>query len=283
MEITTIIVTYNTDSLRLEKILRILRGQTQIIIADNSDRPKIGDAIKNLAVDNGSCYVAMDGNKGIAAAQNRAIDLAWSIRSDAILLLDDDSIPSVDMIEKLAGHAAALGHEAIICASAIDGSGNEIGNGLHKRAIIVPCRDMMSSGTLISRHIFENVGEFDSGLFIDCVDYDWGWRAIALGFPIYVCRNATLSHSLGEGRMLGLRYPTPIRHYYQFRNVLAVIRRPYTPWRWKIGQLIKLPIKLVLIIAILPGRLQRFSYALAGVIDSLMERNGAFAVRKMNK
>ena len=49
----------------------------------------------------GAKYVSMAGNRGIGAAQNAAIAVAWSEGADAVLLLDDDSMPANDLVTVL--------------------------------------------------------------------------------------------------------------------------------------------------------------------------------------
>ncbi|END16895.1 putative rhamnosyltransferase domain protein, partial [Escherichia coli P0301867.8] len=40
----------------------------------------------------------------------------------------------------------------------------------------------MSSGSLTKVDVFKKIGLFDEDLFIDYVDYEWGWRALEKNF-----------------------------------------------------------------------------------------------------
>lgn len=270
-----VIVAYNTDTKRLASVFRMLAAQCSVVLADNSEDPICSAEIRECVARFGGLYVAMGGNQGIGAAQNLAIAAAWSAGAEAVLLLDDDSIPTADLVAVLAAcRSPVLGEHAVFCANALDAQGRDIGNARHQTGLMPRCRDMMSSGTLIRRSVFETVGSFDVGLFIDCVDFDWGWRAQRLGVSIYVCKEAAITHSLGEGVVAGVRVPSPIRHYYQFRNILRLMTRGYTPWGWRAIQAIKLPIKLMLIAMLMPNPMMRIRYAIAGIHDAFRGRCG---------
>lgn len=274
MNVIAIIVTYQSDLQVLREIVRTLSNQCHVVIADNSPTDETGQAIAAcLPADRGT-YIPMRGNQGIGAAQNRAIAFAWSKEADAVLLLDDDSIPPLDLVDRLVACAQAAGTGAVVGANAVDSGGREISNARRASGNLPECRDMMSSGAFIRREIFARVGPFDESLFVDGVDFDWGWRARRMGIALYLCRATAIEHRLGEGDIAGIRYPSPIRHYYQYRNVIRLMGRPHTPWGWRLSQLVKLPIKLLLIAALMPQKSQRLRFAFAGVGDALRGRSG---------
>lgn len=270
-----VIVAYNTDTKRLASVFRTLVPQCSVVLADNSEDPICSAEIRACVAQFGGLYIAMGGNQGIGAAQNMAIAAAWKAGAEAVLLLDDDSTPAPDLVSVLAAcRSPVLGERAVFCANALDAQGRDIGNARGHTGLMPRCRDMMSSGTFLRRDVFETVGSFDVGLFIDCVDFDWGWRAQRLGVSIYVCRETAITHRLGEGVAAGVRIPSPIRHYYQFRNILRLMTRGHTPWGWRAIQAIKLPIKLMLIAMLMPNPMMRIRYAIAGIHDALRGRSG---------
>jgi rhamnosyltransferase len=274
MNVIAVIVTYESDVERLHTILRSLSRQCAFIIADNSITLAISQVIADCTHQYSGKYVSMGGNKGIAAAQNAAMSAAWSDGAEAVLLLDDDSMPDNNLVAHLLSCSESLGHAAIVGANALDAQGREIGNARHAPGNMPRCRDLMSSGTLIHRRIFERVGPFDDSLFIDCVDFDWGWRARQLGIEAYLCRATAMTHRLGEGRIAGLGYPSPIRHYFQYRNILRMMTRAYTPWGWRASQLLKLIAKLALIPLLMPDKVKRLRFAFAGIRDAFHGRSG---------
>lgn len=269
-----VLVAYETDLKQLGRVLGAVSKQCQFVVADNSDDEGQAKEISACVINHGGHYLSMDGNRGIGSAQNRAINVAWSLGADAVLLLDDDSLPANDLVERLVTCSESLGHAVVVGANALDSDGLEISNARHISGPVPICRDMMSSGTLIRHDIFKRVGPFDDSLFIDCVDFDWGWRAQSMGIALRLCRATAITHRLGQGRIAGICYPSPIRHYFQYRNILHMMTRPHTPWIWRLSQLPKLLIKLLLIPLLMPEKVLRLRFAFAGIRDAIKGRSG---------
>jgi rhamnosyltransferase len=275
--IFAIIVTFNTNCNKLKVTLHSLAAQCSCVIADNSDDVSVANAIKSISNLMPNChYFDMHGNCGIATAQNFAAARAWALGATHILLLDDDSELATGMLNSLLNYSYSVGKNIILGVRTINLSGFDVSNSHSDGLTLTLCRDLMSSGTLISRPIFESVGEFDENLFIDCVDFDWGWRAQRLGYKIYLINEIHMLHQLGEGRIGWLGVSAPIRHYYQYRNILKMLVRNYTPWSWRVIQVIKLPVKLVLIFFLLDNKSIRLKYAFAGIRDAFFGKNGKY-------
>lgn len=277
MNVAAVIVTYRPTMSVLGDILRSLAEQCEVIVADNAPMAEDARLVAAQVATWGGTYHSMCGNRGIGAAQNAGIALAWKAGAEAVLLLDDDSVPVLDLVQQLRECARSLGPQTVVGATAIEPGGKEISNARHLAGLHPRCREMMSSGALIQRAIFERVGPFDEDLFIDGVDFDWGWRAQRMGIDLRLCRTAAIEHRLGEGRIAGVRYPSPIRHYFQYRNVLRLMMRRHTPADWRITQLLKLMIKLALIALLMPQRRLRLRFALAGIRDAVRGVGGSYA------
>jgi rhamnosyltransferase len=273
--IFAIIVTYKPNLNELSQILQVITRQCKIILADNGDDQELSEELSKIVEKYDQQYVSMNGNCGIGCAQNRAIKIAWCQGADAILLLDDDSIPAENIIEDLIRISEFAGKNAVVSAMGMDVNGKQIDFIFRKNKLLIQSSKMRSSGTLIRRTIFESVGYFDESLFIDCVDFDWGWRARKLGVVLYQTCGTFIIHKLGEGDFLGMRYGSPSRHYYQYRNILRMLFLRHTPWYWRFTQLIKLPIKIALILIFFPNKIKRLRFAFAGIRDFLRGRSGA--------
>lgn len=269
-----VIVAYETDPNQLDPILVAVAEQCGFVLVDNSNDERLASEIAACVVRHGGHYLCMEGNHGIGAAQNRAINVAWSLGADAVLLLDDDSMPANDLVQCLVNCSDSLGHSVVVGANALDSGGIEISSARHISGTFSSYRDMMSSGTLISHEIFKRVGPFDESLFIDCVDFDWGWRAQRMGVALCLCRATAITHRLGDGRIAGVSYPSPIRHYFQYRNILRMMIRPHTPWAWRLSQFPKLLTKLLLIPLLMPDKVVRLRFAFAGIGDAIRGRSG---------
>lgn len=278
-----VIVTYNSDIERLGLILNsIVKNDLKYYVCDNSTSFEKKVAIQNTCVAHNAHYIDMEGNVGIAKAQNDGISKALEEGCDDILLLDDDSLPTPNMLEQLliardlfAQHKGSL---PVVCANAIDENGVSLSH-FQKPVIdgIYTYRDMISSGTLINKSIIELVGLHEEKLFIDCVDYEWGWRAASFGIDIVISDKAILNHRLGNGRIKGINagYGSPIRHYYQYRNILYMMGKGYVPLTWRMSQIIKLLVKPLVIVAFFDKKSTRLKYAFQGVVDFFKKKYGS--------
>jgi rhamnosyltransferase len=281
--ILTIVVSYNTDVASLRANLKHLSLLSEIVICDNSTEDAIRNQLKSLAHSENIHYLSMDGNKGIAYAQNRGIELARRLRVDRVLFMDDDSKPAPDMLPVLTAAYDALAgsgeRPGSVGAIAVSHQGEIISNARPTVGAVTRCSLMMSSGTMISMAAIEEVGMMEESLFIGFVDFDWGWRARAVGYELYLANDAYFTHSLGVGvkNILGLKLkvPSPIRHYYQFRNTIWLFSKPYVPLFWRIKQIPTLLVRIILFCLFIPPQEKRLSYMLKGLVDGAVGRTGA--------
>ena len=276
-EIFSIIVAYNSDIDRLSSTLNILSKQCRVVVVDNSTVPVKAELLQAICNTMQIPVIALGGNYGIAYAQNKGVKWAINNGSSDILLMDDDSVPSTTLVEDLLRTREKFSGPVVVSARAIENDGTEVHSTFKKNSSDATLyTELMSSGTLIPADAFDVVGFFDESLFIDCVDYEWGWRARSKGYSLYISKSAFIRHKLGEGRKLFLRMPSPIRHYYQFRNVLKMIVASDAPIIWRISQSLKLPVKLILIALFADFRINRLKYAGKGIFDFFKSRVGKF-------
>lgn len=283
MKVIGVIVTYNSNFEKLSAIFNVLKRDADLLVSDNSTSVEHSQKIKALCDENNVHYISMNGNVGIARAQNEGIKAALDMSFEDILLLDDDSLPHADMIDVLfrtrESTAARVNKLPVVCANPCDSEGHSVAKYGKKIAdSVYICRDITSSGTLINKKHFDIVGLHEEKLFIDCVDFEWGWRAKSKDIFIILSQEAILSHQLGDGKInvINARSGSPIRHYYQFRNILYMCTRNYTPFSWKASQAFKLIIKyFILIPCCFDNKITRFKFASKGIKDFLLGRYGS--------
>jgi rhamnosyltransferase len=280
--VSAIIVAYNADINKLNTIIVSLSPEAHIIVCDNSDDALRKDSIMALASRYAIDYLPMPSNVGIAAAQNAGILFAKRYSSQFFLLMDDDSIPAPHLVSgllsgyhKLTSRGMRVGS---VGARALDPNGIDVSTVQASCNEFDKCTNMMNSGTLIPACAIDDVGLMDESLFIDCVDFDWGWRAQQKKYELYIVNNVFMEHILGENSfcLFGVRIgvPSPIRHYYQFRNILKMMSRSHVPIRWRIKYIFVLLIKLVIISLFIKPRLFRLYYILLGIRDWALRKEG---------
>lgn len=274
-----VVVTYESDLHEMEENLAECSAVARVVLCDNSIQPQTRAAVQSFAKSRGMHYLGMTGNRGIGYAQNRGIEFARQAAADFVLLMDDDSrMPAASMHRLLNCYfelTAGGRRVGAVSALAIDRDGAAKRPAAGRPETVVECRDLMSSGSLIPVGVFATVGFMDEGLFIDFVDFDWGWRARAHGLGLYQAQDAVFAHALGEGFVRVFGYPvklkSPIRHYYQTRNTFRMLRRPHTPAGWKAKQLVTILIKCVVFPLFVPPRRSRLACFFQGLADGMRD------------
>lgn len=248
MKIGALIVLYQPDREMIGKVINCLLQQVdEICVVDNSDRD---NSTLIPATDDKIQYIFMNGNKGIAAAQNRAIDYFIKQSFDYIISCDQDTIIDNTTISKLSQTMLDL-QQAGIKVAAVAPIGIDyythqplsykietIGKQQIAGHELLEVTHTMNSMSLIPIHILKEVGGMEEELFIDAVDCEWGWRAKErIGARSFCDTKIHMNHALGIGtKQIAGAYRIHItpasRMYYQYRNYLWLLRRQYTPWKW---------------------------------------------------
>ena len=250
--IFAIIVTYNPDFKVLDDVVNSLHLQVdRIIIVDNCSDADMKTwrcdcrALENIEI------LKLEKNLGIAAGQNKGIQVARENKARHVLLMDQDSIPEFDMVERLLSilifrpAVAAVGPRYLLDRS------NQVSPFVRTKGLIrdrplcsvgtdvVQVDYLISSGCLIPIAALDIVGGMREDFFIDYVDVEWGLRANYHGLHSYGVCSAKMRHSLGGapqivfGKSIGTH--SPLRHYYYVRNALLLYRESWVPINWKLA------------------------------------------------
>jgi rhamnosyltransferase len=208
MKIGAIIVLYNPEEKILNNCLASLRDQVSLlVVVDNSPVP-------HYSLFEGQCsdkyiYCYMNGNSGIATAQNKGIDILQTYKIDYVLFMDQDSIAPLGMVKNLVFQAEQLAKEDIFLGAVGPRAINRQSMKEYKGKIqkgetynenTTEVTELISSGSLIPFKNFDIVGKMEDTLFIDIVDYEWCWRAsLKAQYRFFICEQVKLSHQFGEG------------------------------------------------------------------------------------
>ncbi|ONK04680.1 dTDP-rhamnosyl transferase [Pectobacterium actinidiae] len=280
--IYAVLVLYNPENEVLDDLLiNFLYCSDFFVVCNNSNNGYVASSnFDNVHVIN------LGENLGIAAAQNIGMKWAFEDGADFVLQLDQDSIPDSNMSDELKlcyyemkDHGYKIG---LIGAQDYDKYTKKINvprvnKGvplLKENYLDVSCA--ISSGSLIPKNVYLDVGGMDSGLFIDAVDYEYCWRLKNHGYKVIKNKKALIAHRLGEGRhqLFPIDIAAPVRSYYITRNIFLLIRRSYVPLFWKISSMIKLPIRLFIYPIILSQGVKRFFFTVKGIKDGFLGKTG---------
>ncbi|WP_066055779.1 glycosyltransferase family 2 protein [Robertmurraya korlensis] len=288
-KVCAVLVSYNPDLKELKSNLLLIINQVEkLFVVDNSERPLNIDEITNIS--SKIEWISVGRNKGIGAAQNLGIQSALKENFDSILILDQDSTPPQNMVEGLVTGISDLKGQgknpACIGPEVYNKNTKEaytplLNKGVSFDSIYIEKDSMISSGTLIPTDAIREIGLMEEGLFIDLVDFEWCWRAKEIGYKCYVTKNVRMGHMVGQKNItiMGvytLLVPSPIRHYYQFRNTILLMKRSYVPTYWKFRTVIERAIDMIAYPLFIYPRSNRLRYILKGLLDGLSGKKGKF-------
>lgn len=299
-DVIPIIVTYNPDKVILLSSLRTLLSQVRtIVVVDNGSSSNIDEVIQNLKVGvfRRINILSLEHNRGLGEAYNAGIAIARSLRATFVLLMDHDSIPESDMLYKLRNAYINLENQGksicVVGPRYRDHVTAQLSQFVYitrfgfarsscdKTIDYVRADFVISSGSLISIKMLDQIGGMDEGLFIDHVDTEWCFRAQSKGFEIYGVCNAVMLHSLGDrqiriwwGRWRTIPFHQPFRYYYMFRNSVLLWQRPYMPLAWKRIDKLRLLYFLIFFTLFSPNRIANLRMMIKGLKDGFNGRIG---------
>lgn len=279
-----VLVTYNPNVEKIKLAVPNFLKQVDYVVICNNSSFEINFSLENIHVFN------FHDNLGIAKAQSIGMDWAFNNGADFILLLDQDSEPTDGMVHRLVSSYNSLRSNGVnvglVGIQMFNKSTSSLNHArLSKGKAIkgTPYRivsESVSSGSLIPRSVYQEVGGMDDKLFIDGVDLEYCWRIRAHGYLVIKNTSAFLNHRLGDRqkRILGLIlvnfHDDPIRHYYLSRNVIHLMSRSYAPLRWKLSSCCKVLFKLIFYPIFLDHGRARFGYMIKGIYAGISGKYG---------
>lgn len=253
-------VTVSTNAARiLPRQLDALKRQTrkldEIIVVDNASadgtRELLAAQYPEVTVLN------LPENRGVGGALSAGLAYTTTIKKhDWTWLLDDDSVPLPDGLQRLLGGFQQLGEAtsdiAILAPVAVHQEtqlatpGYLWRNGLRLPGVEATNQEVffadivISSGTLIRKEAIETVGLPRADFFMDFVDHELCLRLRRHGYRIAVVTGCRLSHAIGEPRRINFfgfqkawSDHAPWREYYMTRNEIFTIWAFYPDWKTK--------------------------------------------------
>jgi rhamnosyltransferase len=301
-KVCAIVVTYHPELPILESVLDAVASQVSaVVIVDNgSDRETVG-WLSERACQGGVHVLPLEQNLGLGAAHNRGIEWARSGGYRYVLILDQDSIPSTGMVERLvrasqqlrgtSHRVAAVGPRYLDPVSGRTSFFVRFGRLSFRRLWcggdspdqVVETDFLISSGLLASVDALDEIGPMDETLFIDHVDTEWFLRARTKGFKAFGVCDAVMTHKLGSdtisvwaGRWRSVAVRSPLRHYYAVRNSFLLYRRQYAPGNWILNDAVRLLQMFCFYSLFTPPRLQQAGMMLKGAWHGIRGRSGRY-------
>ena len=246
--IGVVVIVFHIDESLFKAKLRKLGERLCIVVVDNTPDVSIDIRQSNVS------YIPLMKNTGIAYAQDEGIRFLERQGCSYVVFFDQDSdfneafvydmVAEYKRIERVYDNLFLLGPRVVNKTN-----GEEYRSVIHRDKKVdngfVCRREIISSGCCVSMSKLCDVGDMDTRLFIDFIDFEHCWRANAKGYVCGITENVVLLHQVGNRE---LNFPcgyhviisAPFRYYYQCRNWLWLCRRKYVPLQWKVSNGIKL-------------------------------------------
>lgn len=293
-----ILVTYEPDEdLLYQNVSAIVSQVDQVVIVDNGSSCfcKFSQQLRKFKK---VFLIDLSVNLGIAAAFNIGIKYVQQNGVKYVILLDQDSIASKNMVQDLivmhnqltqAGYrVSAVGprfydrsNGSISTPVTYSFLGTMSSKNILEQFSAIAVNFLISSGSLILTSIFEDVGIMRESLFIDFVDTEWILRSERFGYRAFMHDKVYMTHARGEhckriwlGRWRYFPINKPFRYYYLFRNALLLMADPVVSFKWKVLESQRL-IRITLVILLYSEKkISTLRYIVMGICDGFRGRYG---------
>lgn len=289
-----IVVTYGPDELFAERLRRITEQFPRAIVVNNHYSSESTELVRRVASDNRADFVSLDANRGLGYALNCGIAHARQLDSKAVVLFDQDSLPSPDFLESLLATAGSLtSHKAILGANFVDAnSGRTLAQSpIGAGTSWVPVATLTTSGMLLPLTAVDEVGTFCEALFVDLVDMEFGLRARQRGYDLVVTSAPLMSHEVGSktrrrllGREVWPAHHSATRRYYMARNTMVLLRMyGIQQPRWALNAVSALTRSMVLVQAFETDKREKWRSTFGGIWDSRELRGDICAAQRSSR
>jgi rhamnosyltransferase len=280
--IAAVVVTYHPDELFPERIERLSKQVDSLIIVDNHSGEAAVSMLRWIASRLSAKLLLNPENLGIAAALNIGVETAIADGYEWVLLLDQDTVVTDDIVETLSAVYEEFPEKeklALIGSNHRDPISGDLFLPLSwdDHCSWQEVKTAITSGSLISLSIYHAIGPFLEEFFIDCVDIEYCLRARFLGFKVIMARKPLMQHSIGTITMHKLPWKSvaasnhsPVRRYYMTRNQL-VLAREYL-WKepvWTFSTLYSHLKSTIAVCVLEKDVLRKLKYTAIGVLDGL--------------
>ena len=243
MKVSVIVLNWNGRA-HLQICLPALAAQSfadfEIIVVDNFSTQD--DSVAYVRARHPEVrLVELDENRGFSGGNLAGLEVA---RGEFVVLLNNDTCPAPDWLERLVACAEAHPEAGIVAAHLVDWDGritDSAGDGCrvsgrgyarHRRkpATEAPdsgeCFGACAGAALYRRELISDAGFLDADFFLNFEDTDLSVRARLLGWRAWFCREAVVRHrvSASQGSW------SPWNVFYGARNHLWVCAKNMPAW-----------------------------------------------------
>jgi rhamnosyltransferase len=275
-DVLAVVVSYNglQETARTVDALRSQVGHIHIV--DNGSDEQSLAVLESLEREAGITVERLGDNRGVGYALNRGVRRARESGCAWLLTMDQDSVVDSSLVEAY-GEAIGQNPGWMCLAPRITT------NSRKKDSVGGVIGYTITSGSLVRVSLFDEIGLYDEGFFVDYIDFDFSLRLRRAGHAIHRVPTALMQHQLGEPVDLpdGIRKfyarHSPVRRYYMSRNFMYMVERYLFGFPGFIGKLGLSHLLAVFLIGFLdPDPLASYRAMARGVWDYAARRDGRY-------
>ena len=270
------IVSYNQGPEARLTLCSVLPQVSKVFVIDNASTRQSEMALSDLCAELSVALTVNNENTGVAGAFNQAASMAISQGYEWMLLMDQDSVATVGLVQRLMRSADKWGGAhlpAVLCPLSIasDPSGHR--SAVPDADVVVDC--CMNAGSIVRLAAWEAVGGYDEDFFVDYVDFDFCFRCRQHGWEVVQVCGAVMVHSAGSPTRHRLLWKRPLvsnhsalRRYYIARNRILFYRKHWHfDTRWVLCDGCNAIKEVVLIVLFETNRREKLNAIIVGVAD----------------
>jgi len=278
-DVLAVVVSYNGLQ-KTRQTVEALRGQVgHIHIVDNGSNAESLGVLEELEREPGIGVERLGENRGIGYALNRGVGRAREMGCTWLLTMDQDSVVDGSMVE--AYRRALEQDQGMVCLTP-----RLIARSRNKDTLGGVISYAITSGNLVRVSVFDQIGLYDEGFFVDCIDFDFCLRLRRAGYSIYRVPGALMEHQLGDsvdlpkGVQKYYARHSPVRRYYMYRNFMYTAERHFFTFPGFIFKLGISSVLLLLLIGVLDASpLASYRAVARGLWDYAARKDGPYVGR----
>jgi rhamnosyltransferase len=271
-----VVVSYNGLQKTRQTVDALRRQVGHIHIVDNGSDAESLSVLESLEQAPAVTVERLGENRGVGYALNRGVQRARQMGCAWLLTMDQDSVVDGSLIE--AYRAAVEQNPAWVCLApriASRSHRKDTAGGVISYAI--------TSGNLVRLSVYDQIGLYDEGFFVDCIDFDFCLRLRRAGYEVHRVPAALMQHQLGDSidlskavRKYYARH-SPVRRYYMYRNFLYMAERYLFEFP---GFIVKLGLSQMLLLLLIgfldPSPLASYRAIARGLWDFALRKKGPY-------
>jgi rhamnosyltransferase len=281
--ICAVVTSFNPDFGFEDRLSRISGQVDNIVVVDNNSSSSSLAILNNFSTKSGANIIYNSANLGVAIALNQGIEWAVANNYKWVILFDQDTYISDNLVEVLCNTFKNMEcHQSIgiigPCYSNVESGKQFIQQELIEISTFCEVKFLITSGSLIPVEALKKIGPFCEDLFIDYVDIEYCFRARTMGFRIMQINTLLMQHSIGSVTTHRLPWKTtettnhpPSRRYYMMRNHLIIAKRyMLTEPRWILSSLLGRVAQIIKICLFENQKKIKLKYSLLGFFDGVI-------------